>query len=137
MNPSGGTRPGAGRKKKERELTKQGFVSARLFPPDADTLKGYGSTSITLTLLAQGLRLGEANLPALTDDEINCLQYSFFSLFTDIIAIRALPQVLPDVGHPASESLAQKLKGLGDFELLALVLRHVKLKNLQIMHGSI
>ncbi|MHA0035523.1 hypothetical protein [Deinococcus sp. PESE-13] len=110
-------------------------MSARLFPPDAETLKGYGSTSITLTLLAQGLQLGEGNLPALTDDEIECLQYSFFGMMVDIFAIRILPQVLPDLDHPASESLSRKLTGLGDFELLALVLRHVALKDIQIMRS--
>ena len=135
MNPSGGARPGAGRK--PLPLTKQGAVSARLFPLDADTLKGFPSTSITLTLLAQGLRLGEGNLPALTEDEKSCLQTALGGVFLSFISIRYLPQNLLNVEHPAAEGLAHKLTGLGDFELLALVLRNIPLHESQIAHGTV
>lgn len=135
MNPSGGARPGAGRK--QLPLTKQGMVSARLFPSDADTLKSFPSTSTTLTLLAQGLRLGEGNLPHLTEEEKACLQSAFGNVFLSVMSVRYLPQNLLDVEHPAAEGLAQKLTGLGDFELLALVLRNVPLHESQIAHGTI
>lgn len=135
MVPHGGARPGAGRK--NADITKQGSVTARLFPPDADTLKGFGDTAKVLTLLAQGLRLGESNLPRLTEEETACLHHLMATAWVDVMMIRHLPDDLEHFDHPGSVSLRRKLVNAGDLELLALVLRHTDLRRLHVAYGSI
>lgn len=107
------------------------------FPPDTETLQSFGDTSKVLALLAQGLRLGEGNLPALTAEEKTCLGAAMFGTMVDIMAIRMLPEFLEDFQHPGCESLRQKLAGMRDLELIALVLRHTDIRQLFVAHGSI
>lgn len=136
MVPSGGARPGAGRKP-SKDVTRQGSVAARLFPPDAETLKSYGDTGKVLSLLAGGLRLGEGNLPELTDGERQCLQEVLSIMLVDALTLRFLPDEIEGSEHPDRGSLLHKLRGAGDWELLALVLRHYPVKALRINYGGL
>ena len=102
-----------------------GEISLQLFPPDAHALKKFGDLTKAMTLLAQGIRLGESNLPPLTEGEVECLRSIFYGSLTDILFVRHLLLNIEDSVHPDAGTLREKLQSLGDFEMLALMFRYI------------
>ncbi|WP_135230374.1 hypothetical protein [Deinococcus fonticola] len=102
-----------------------GDIAVKISSADAFELKRFGSLEKTLTLLAQGLRMGYYNLPELEDGEVECLFYTFNGTMTEAITLRYIRYELQDSHHPSSQSLLEKLERAGDFEIYALLFRYV------------
>ena len=122
MAQHGGKREGAGGKINPGSKRQSGSrVGALLTSEAATTIRRYPQAQL-FELLADGLRLGAGNLPELRAAERQIIQAALSGSVVDALLMRHLPDEVADMDVPGAMDLAAKLRGLGDWELLALVL---------------
>lgn len=114
-------RAGGGRKPKGSAPMKHN-IGTRVSAEDAATIRAYPPQSELFRLVASGLRLGKDNLPDLTAEEHAALRVTLKGRAVDALFLRHLADEVAEAEHPAAASLAGKLRPLGDWERLALVL---------------
>lgn len=96
-------------------------LNVRLGKQDAETLRQYPQTR-AVELLASGLRLGAGNLPELSSMERAALREALSGSVVDALWLRHLADEVAELEWDGAAALAGKLRGLGDWELLALTL---------------